>query len=220
VASRWIQQTFQDRDFAPVPRGAGHYVAAVQNKSGELNALANASMETWTRLTPLIQIVGAKTRPVAYKRDTVVGWVRRISKAVGQRPCFLDIVRLRPGHPTRTPSGTDPVLTVIHAAARKQGMAFVPVFPIGRTDSRECVSLVGDTAACDGRGAALRFPIRRVALEPGTTHTTVLADALRSLRIDVTSVDVLVDLGYLSEDEELHTEDVSEALKEVIAVGP
>jgi hypothetical protein len=79
--------------------------------------------------------------------------------------------------------------------------------------------LVGDAAACDGRGAALRYPIRRFALEPGTTHATVLAAAIKGLGVDVTCADVLVDLGYLSGDEELHADDVGDALQEVAAVG-
>ncbi|MGH2682730.1 MAG: beta family protein [Actinomycetota bacterium] len=220
MARRWVQQAFEDVDFVPVPGGSGHYVAAVQNKSGELDALRNASAETWSRLTPLVQIVGPKKRPEAHKRDTVAGWVKRISQAVGHRPCFLDVLRLRPGHPTTTSGGAEPILSVIHAAARKRGMVFVPVLPIGRSDGRDYVRLAGEAVACDGRGAALRYPIRRFALEPGETHATVLAEALRDLGIDVTRADALVDLGYLSGDEELHLEDVDEALKEVTAVGP
>jgi len=219
MVSDAIQLAFQNSEFVPVSGGSDHYVAAVQNKPGELDALRHSSPETWSRLTPLVEIVGPKKPPEAYKRETVVGWVRRVSDAVGHRPCFLDVLRLRPGHPTTTSSGTSPVLAVIYAAARKRGMAFVPVLPIGGNDSRDHVRLVGDAAACDGRGAALRYPIRRLALEPGTTHTTVLASAVKGLGMDVTYADVLVDLGYLSGDEELHAEDVGEALKEVTAVG-
>lgn len=214
-----IQLGFQNAEFAPVLGGTGHYVAAVQNKPGELDALRHASPETWSRLTPLVEIVGRKKRPAAYRQETVARWVKHVAEAVGSRPCFLDILRLRPGHPAATPEGTSPVLTVIHAAARKRGMAFVPVLPLGGDDNADHARLVADAAACDGRGAALRYPILRLALEPGATHTTVLSEALASLAIDVTCADVLVDLGYLSGDEELQAGDVGEALEEVTAVG-
>lgn len=219
MASEAIQMAFRDPDFHPVARGSGHYVAAVQNKPGELDALRHASPEIWSRMTPLIEIVGPKKPPEAYKGDTIAGWVRRISSAVGQRPCFLDILRLRPEHPTATVDGSLPVLTVIHAAARKRGMAFVPVLPIGSNHSRDHARLVGEAAARDGRGAALRYPILHFALPAGTTHTAVLASAVKDLGIDVACADVFVDLGHLSGDEELHPEDVREALEEVIAVG-
>jgi hypothetical protein len=219
MVSNTIQQAFQRPDFVPAPGGSGHYVAVVQNKRGELDALRHASPDTWSRLTPLVEVVGPKKRPEAYRRETVAGWVRRISEAISDRPCFLDILRLRPGDLTITSSGEEPVLSVIHAAARQRGMAFVPVLPVGGNDSRDHVRLVADAAARDGLGAALRYPIRRIALEPGKTHATVLSDALGSLGIEVRFADVLVDLGYLSGDEELHPEDAGEALEEVISVG-
>src|SRR5262245_21298303 len=78
--------------FAPVPNGSSHFVAAVQDKKGELDALRNASADTWARLTPLVEVVGPKTRPPEYKADWVRQRVRRIAESVGQRPFFLDIL--------------------------------------------------------------------------------------------------------------------------------
>ncbi|HSV66159.1 MAG TPA: beta family protein [Mycobacteriales bacterium] len=214
-----IQLALQQEGFVPVAEGSDHYVAAVQNKPGELEALRQASPETWSRFTPLVQIVGPKTRPQMYRRETVAGWVKRLAAAVGQRPCFLDILRLRPEHPTMTSNGMSPVLSIIHAAARKRGLVFVPVLPIGCHNDTNHTRIIGDAAARDGRGASLRYPIRRFAMPPGSTHTTVLAAAVENLGIDATYADVIVDVGYLSSDEELHPDDIGEALNEVDAVG-
>jgi Beta protein len=214
-----VQLALQHEAFTPVPSGSTHYVAAVQNKPGELNALREASPETWSRLTPIVEIVGPKTSPPQQRRETVAAWVKRVADAVGQRPCFLDILRLQPGQVTRTSDGPRPVLSVIHAAARKRGIAFVPVLPIGRQATPEYVQIVSHAAAVDGRGAALRYPIRHVAPLPGVTHTTVLAAAADGLGVDPTCADVLIDLGYLSADVELHPDDIGEALNEVNAVG-
>ena len=219
MTSDAIQMELPHPGFAPVPGGNRHYVAAIKNKSGELEALRNLSLDAWSRLTPLVEIVGPKKRPETYNGETVATWVKRINIAIGTRPFFLDTLRLKPGHPTLKARKTESVLTVIYAAARKRGMAFVPVFPIGGNDSTLQMKFVSAAAACDGRGAALRYPIRRFALEPGMTHTTVLSTAIKGLGIDVECADILVDLEFLSGDEELHVDDVRDTLQEVTAVG-
>src|SRR5438552_652168 len=102
--------------FLPVPLGSRHYVAAVQNRSGELAALTNAPAETWASLTPLVQIIGPKKQTQPLKAERVSGWVKRVAAAVGHRPCFLDILRLSPGYPTVTGTGSTPVLSALYAA--------------------------------------------------------------------------------------------------------
>src|SRR5437773_10938413 len=92
-------------EFAPVPCGVRHYVAAVQNRSGELDALRMASSETWQHMTPLIQIVGGMQREKPYRRQAVRDWMKRLARSVESRPCFLDTVRLTPEHRTETPQG-------------------------------------------------------------------------------------------------------------------
>jgi hypothetical protein len=209
----------QPESFVLVSLGSQHYVVAVQNKPGELKAIRNASAETWERLTPLVQIVGPKKPTEPFRAERVSGWVKRIAAAVGHRPCFLDILRLAPTYPTVTATATSPVLSAIYAGARKRGLVFVPVLPLGGNQVADYLKLVRDAALCDGRGAALRYPLLRLALQAGKTHADVLNDALDELGISVSAADVLVDLGYLSGDEELDPKDVSEALNDVRAVG-
>jgi hypothetical protein len=213
------QLSFRRTDFAPVWNGAGHYVAAVQNKTGELAALSHATSDTWERMTPLISIVGPKGPPDAYKIETVARWVKRVADAVGLRPFFLDTLRLSPGHPTQTRDGDGQVLGMIHDEARRRGMEFVPILPLGGAHSPEHVAVVRDTAGRDGRGAALRYPIRRIAPPPGMTHASILTDALKDIDVNVESADVLVDLSYLAAEDELHPDYVSEAIEDVLAAG-
>ncbi len=193
-----IQLSFVNTDFRPVRHGASHYVAAVQNKKGELSALGQATRDTWDRMTPLVAVVGWKRRPATYQIETVARWVKHVADAVGRQPIFLDVLRLRPGHPTVTPRGNQQVLAVIHEQARKRGMAFVPVVRIGDPYAAEYSAIVRDTAARDGRGAALRYPIRTLLPPPGTTHTAMLSGALIDIAVDVEHADILIDLSFIS----------------------
>src|SRR6266567_1958684 len=111
-----VQPTLDQPEwFVPLPHGSSHYVPVVQNRSGELNALAHASAATWERMTPLVEIVGPRNKPDAYRHDTVKGWVKRTAVSVGEHPFFLDILRMQPGHPTATARGPCAVLTAIYA---------------------------------------------------------------------------------------------------------
>jgi hypothetical protein len=219
MSGEGIQLRFQSEPFVPVTLGEHHYVAAVQNKPGELAALQNANRETWDRLTPVIEIVGPRTRPPVYRRERVANWMKRVAVAIGSHPCFLDTLRIRPGHPTTHSNGTRAALDVIYEEAKKRRIEFVPVLPVGDADAHERFGFVRGAAARDGRGVALRYRILRFALEPGTTHASVLITALKKLELEVTSADILIDLGFMSGDEELHADDLSAALLEVAAVG-
>src|SRR5437773_10804824 len=104
--------------FKPLAYDDAHYVAALQNRPGELLALARATPETWDRLTPLLHVVGRRQKPPVFERSTVAGWVKRLAGAVGEHPCFLDILRLTATDPVRTAAGSAPVLSVLYELAR------------------------------------------------------------------------------------------------------
>lgn len=199
---------------APLPVDSGHYVAAVQNRKGELDALRHASDETWERMTPLVEFVGPKGRTDPLKVATVRAWVTRVATAVGSHPVYLDMMRPAPTFPVETSGGTTPVLEVIYAAARKRGLRFVPVAHAGGRSTH--FKLVAEAAAHDGHGAALRYAIRDIALPEGTTQRTHLEGLLTTLGIDVEDADLLVDLGYIDPDVEL---DVAPTLLELEDVG-
>jgi len=210
---------FGRKDFQPVPAGAGHYVVALQTKPGELNALMNASPQTWAHLTPLIQIVGPKgSSAEPFTKNRVEDWVKKVAVAVGIHACFLDVLRMRPNHPTTMRDGNRPVLSVIHAAARKRHLAFVPVMRL--SDAKTIVSQIADTTACDGRGVALRIPLLGTVNPDGRSAETLIKEALDAVQMETDSADLLMDLAYLSEDTEIDPEDLASLIDELVAVGP
>lgn len=204
--------------FRPVPSDADHYVPALQSLTGELAALTHASEETWAHLTPLIQLRGPKTpRNEPYRQEAVRGWVKKVSWAVRHRPCFLDTLRLAPTHTTTTKNGERPLLAVIHDAARKRGLEFVPVLKLD--SKRADVGLIRDAALTDGRGVALRYRLLSLALPAGQTAEALLKETLTAVEVDFAGADLLIDLGFLSQDAEVHAEDLAPAVNELVAAG-
>src|ERR1700686_2670434 len=110
----------------PLPVDSGHYLAVLQSKTGERDALANVSAETWERMTPLVEILGPKSPKPVLSMESVRAWMRKLSNALGTHPCYLDIVRLDPTRPVAGKTDTEPVLARIYAEARKRGMRFIP----------------------------------------------------------------------------------------------
>lgn len=204
--------------FKPVPGGAGHYVAALQSLPGELAALARASDQTWAHLTPLIQLRGPKTpRRTAFRQETVRDWIRKVADAVGERPFILDTLRLAPTHQTATKDGDRPLLSVIYEAARKRRLAFVPVVKLNGPSSGN--ALIRDAALADGRGVALRYRLLSLALPGGRTAEGLIKETLAAVGVDFTGSDLLIDLGFLSQDTEIHVEDMANSVDDLVAVG-
>jgi hypothetical protein len=143
--------------------------------------------------------------------------VKRLKEAVGQHACFLDTLRLKATHPVRTNGRDVPVLSMIHDLAREHGIAFVPVLPVTAQVTVGHRRLVRDTVITDGRGVALRYPmLRAVVLD---THAAALSAALADLNVDVSSADLLIDVGWLSPDKDIQIEDVVEAVDDMRSVG-
>ena len=209
----------QPDPLTPLPVDAGHYVAALQNKPGELDALRHASSDTWERLTPLVQFVGPKKRDEPFNASTIRDWVAKVTSAVGEHPVYLDVMRLDPMFKVRTTDGDVPVLQQIFVAARKRRVGFVPVAWVGESTAGHR-KLVADTALADGQGLALRYRMRAVVPPAGAAVTTFLADQLASMSVEVTSADLLVDLEYIDPDDELHPDDMATALPQMLDVGP
>jgi len=204
--------------FQPVPAGTGHYVAALQSLRGERDALVHASEETWAHLTPLIEIVGPKkhaTEPFTCER--IAAWSKKASDAVGGRPCFLDVLRLPPNHSTATKTGNHPVLSVIHAEARRRSMTFVPVMRL--SDVRMTIRQIAETAACDARGVALRYPMLGTVSAEGRGPQSLITECLEAVGVDVVGTDLIMDLGFLSEDVEVDVEDLAAAIEELLSIG-
>lgn len=214
-----IQLTLNSpQDFQPLPAGTRHYVAALQTKAGELNALRHASLQTWTRLTPLIEVLGpAHPGTEPFSRQRIHLWVKRVFDAVGQRPCFLDILRLSANHSTVMANGTRPVLSVIHTMLRQRGIPFIPVLRLG--DTSATVAQIADTAAYDARGVALRIPLLRTVPADGRGVETLVKEKLDAVQVDLPGVDLLMDLRDISEDTEIDIEYLAPMIDELMAIG-
>lgn len=204
--------------FVPLPHGSKQYVAAVQNKPGELDALREASADTWSRLTPLMQIVGPKHPGPTISSNSVSEWVKKVAEVVGSHALFLDAVRLRPNHPVAAAKGTVPALGRMYWAARRRGLQFVAVAWAGKhTDAH--LRLIADAADEDGRGVALRYPVRSMALPPRMSQDTYLSRVLKGLRTEVSSADLLIDLDFIDADVEIHVQDLARQIEGALAVG-
>lgn len=202
----------------PLPVDSGHYVAVLQSKAGERDALANASAAAWERLTPLVEVVGPKNPKPVLSKESVAAWVRRLSKALDVHPFYLDIMRLDPTRPVAGKSGTDPVLARVYAEARKRGMRFVPVAQVGQS-SQQHIQLVADAALEDGNGVALRYRMRTVLPPAGKPHRDLLREHLDDFEAQAKDADLLLDLELLDEDDEISPDDVVDALRDMCAVG-
>jgi len=203
----------------PLATGSEHYVAALQTKPGELEALGEVSMDTWAKFTPLIQIVGPKSKAELKNADNITAWTGKISEAVGSHAIFLDILRLEASHPVITGRGIEiPVLERIYWSARKRNLTFVPVVRVGEVRD-EHVQMVADASDIDGNGVALRWAIRSLTAPSGISVTNYFSKSLTSLRTDVANADLLIDLSFIEPDTEIHVEDLEPKISKALQVG-
>jgi Beta protein len=205
----------------PLPVDENHYVVAIQNKKGELDALSRASDATWQQMTPLVHLVGPLTkRSTPFLASTVSNWLKRVRDAVGSRPVYLDVLRLDPGFPVvHERNGViQPVLSEIYAAARRRGVRFVPVAWAAESSNKH-LEMVAAAAAEDGHGVALRYRMLQVVLPADTTRRQMLTEHLSRLGVAASSTDLLIDFGYLSQDEEYDPTALAQSIAEVEKVG-
>lgn len=208
---------FQSERRAPSMDG-WHYVPAVQNKSGELQALKEMSASAWDRMTPVVNLVGPRTQSKPLRAQTIAGWVKRVEDTVGDHLIYLDVLRLDPTRLVETSEGRTPVLAHIYAEARKRRMRFVPVTRVGDT-TKGRVDVVAGAAREDGNGVALRFPFLTMAIPPGTTRTALIRKVLDKLECDISCADLLIDLEYLDPDDDLDAPQLAESLDAMAAIG-
>ena len=109
------------------------------------------------------------------------------------------------------------MLSVIHALARQRGIVFVPVLRLGAAPAT--VAQIADSAACDGRGVALRVPLLGTVSAQGRGTPQLVKEALDALDVGVTDADLLLDLGYVSEDTEVDIDFLALAVEELLSVG-
>jgi hypothetical protein len=195
----------------------GPYVAALQNRKGELDALRHASVETWRQFTPIIHLVGRK-RATPLSADAVREQVRRVADAVGAQTVYLDVLRQRGMSAVATPRGDVPLLQQMYLQARSRGMRFLPVAHAGESDQKH-VRLVSDAALEDGRGVAVRYRPREVIPPARGSVGGYLGRVVDSLGVEIGCVDLLIDLEYMDPDVEIVNDDIAGVASELMALG-
>jgi hypothetical protein len=106
---------------------------------------------------------------------------------------------------------------VIYEEARKRSTAFVPVLRL--RDNEATVGLIKEAVLCDARGVAVRYPMIGSASAGSRSPQTLLKELLDAVGVECNGADLILDLGFLSEDVEVHAEDLVPAVDELIAVG-
>jgi hypothetical protein len=169
-------------------------------------------------MTPLVTIVGRRTPPDPLTGTSVADWIKRLAQAVGTNPFYLDIARLRATHRVAGKKGEKPVLAAIYTEARKRNMRFIPVIRVGES-SKSHIELVSDAALEDGLGVAFRYCLRRFVPPAGMTRQTFLESQIVAARTTTEESDLIVDLEYLDEDDEINPDDIAAALADMCAAG-
>jgi hypothetical protein len=203
----------------PLPVAPGHYVSVLQNKPGEFRALAAAHPSVWDRLTPLLVFVGPKRGAKrAVNASTAAGWAKRAADVLGPRPVYLDTLRLSPGLTLDTPDGRQPALRYLHDQSRARGLRFVPVVSVAEATA-PVEAVIRCASMADGHGVALRYRALRTLSPSGTSRKMLVESQL--VRVDglPEQADLLVDVQYLGEDQEVAGEDIAEVLDELCEVG-
>lgn len=202
----------------PLPISVADYVVALQNKSGELQALREAHARTWERLVPLVQIVGPNKREKPLSRAMPKSWIRRLAPAVGAHPFYLDLLRLKPELPVPTRDGDVPVLECLYDAARTRRLNFVPVAWLGESTSTH-IRCVARAAIADGRGLAIRYRPMSVVMPPGSSAANAASALLDDLATEAVHADLIVDLGYIGPDTDVDPADVAALFEAILGVG-
>lgn len=208
----------QPEALAPLPVSAGRYVAVLQNKKGELEALQHASGDAWSRMTPLLEFVGPKTPKDPLTGSSVESWVKKASAALDSHPTYIDVLRLDASASVQAREGLQPVLSHIYAAARKRRMRFLPVVPVGEATEAH-IRQVQAAALADGHGVGLRYRILRWLPPTGMSQREVLETQLEQLSQEPESCDLLVDLEYLDEDQEIAIDGLASQFDQMLVVG-
>lgn len=198
----------------PARLEADQYVPCLQNRQGELKALRLATRDAWSRMRPLIEVVGPGPHDPDPDAEKLESWTADIGHSVRDAVIYLDVLRLDPTRPVQGNDGKTAALPHLYAAAMSQGIAFVPVMPAIVNDHRY-VSFVAEAAQEDARGVAIRVPLQSFVAPAGSTLRSTLDKLCAELRCDPAGCDLLFDLGFLNQYDDLESSSILETLEEL-----
>jgi hypothetical protein len=176
------------------------YTPILKGKRGEYDALATMPLESCARLYPVVEVMPI---PWDWQRDVPARTLdAHLARDVGSimecwgcdQPVMVDLKHTC-GPKTRTGSGVHPV-EWMHSQLRIYGVLGVPVTTLNRDDHYQ--EAVGAAAHADALGAALR-------LAPSDFNDAVELEAsmfalLATLGLECEEVDIILDIGAISQD--------------------
>lgn len=169
------------------------YVPILLAKQGERIGLGRLDPTVRDLITPYLRIVPPELR----RKDADAAppeEIGRLARVLGDQAAYLDAV----GAPRRdrraSPLGAAYVRD-IYEAAEAADMAYVPVYPFGRSDLAS--TIVG--FASEPLGAAFLLRAEAAVTWGGGRLRDRIRDEVRSLGIEPSRLDVIVDLGYLAD---------------------
>lgn len=194
----------------------GAYTPVLLDKAGELRALTSlrGSLED---VTPVLRIQGRPSTPLS--RDALRGRVGQIADAIGPSKTFyLDFARLKPERELELRGKKFTTAELAYRYARLKQLDFVPV--AWSNSSAWHLNDVGNAAAFDGRGAALRVPVIGTAATSGAELSKLLKRRAGDLGLPIEQIDLWLDVGFIPEDTEFSARRLTRLLSRCEAVGP
>lgn len=157
-----------------------HYVPILKVKRGEKAALQLLSGSVRAKITPLLEIVERKDKPLdAHLKNAFRGLA---TSASGFSRCFIDARELAPDGPA--------VAAEVFQRATDDGIAFTPVTGVSRTADLE--------AALENRTRGLALRLRREEFEAGNLEETIRV-FLDRYPLVPEDIDLIVDLGAVDD---------------------
>lgn len=167
------------------------YVPVLLIKRGEREALSRLSAAALGRVTPWMRVVPPELRST--EDDTQpAGEFSRLAAILGDRAVYLDVV----GTPRRDralPPLDGEYLDRMLSSATAAGLAFAPVYPLGRAD---LAPVVARHAQAELGAAVLVTPASAFTWGARSLTEKVRSEA-GALDLEGPQLDLMVDLGYL-----------------------
>jgi hypothetical protein len=162
-------------------------------KRGEITALQRMAPHIKNGITPWLRVLPPELRSTR-DSDPPFQAMSRLAADLAGQSVYLDAAAVR-RRARRATSLDAPYVDAIYEAAGDAGLSFSPVYPMGRQDLADVVSM---TARTVGLGAAIHVDAQSLVAWDGKRPADVLRADLELLEVPAGEIDLMVDLGYLA----------------------
>lgn len=213
-----MQLSLAHEEFDPAPAGDAHYIPLLQFKPGELAALVHLPSALWSRVTPLIGLVGDREERGPFTDGRVRQWTKRVDQALHGHPFYVDLVRQAPMVAVAGAPPGSCLLPRLYERFRRRRATFIPVYQEAWR-SAPAAGAVRDAYDVDGRGAALRVRVAGGLSSKGSCSDRA-ARAVSLLQLSPRDLDVFLDVGFVDRDSEPDLDGLEELVRSVVQIGP